>query len=143
MKTFTFTIYGNQENESGNPIPYFRSTQGGQFNKGAKRYHAWKDYVRAKFMDAVRREVSPTQYKAYEMSLFTKKKPIPSGGGEGLRPCMTLLIMWANKAHADCDNVFKGIADALFVNDKYLVSNGFSFQYSPNKEGSVTITLTI
>jgi hypothetical protein len=47
-----FTIFGNQENSEGNPIPYFRSTQNNQWNPEVKRYNAWKDYVRFALIDA-------------------------------------------------------------------------------------------
>ena len=131
MTTITFTIHGNQEHPNGNPIPYFRTTQAGQWTKGAKRYHAWKDYVKKAWSKAG----VPKEYND-ELA----KKPIPATK-EKIR--MTIKIYWMNRAHADCDNVFKGIADALFMNDKYLVSDGFDYEYCPEKRGRVEVTITL
>ena len=131
-------IHGNQEDPTGNPVPYFRTTQRGQFNKGAKRYHAWKDFVRAHYLD----KTMPTRIKREDYGDFhdiLQKKPIPASKE---KQRMTLHIVFANKAHADCDNIFKGIADALFENDKYLVGS-FDFEYSPHKKGRVEITLEL
>lgn len=139
MKTLRFKICGNQENRKGNPIPYFRTTQGSQWSKGAKRYHAWADYVRASYIDAIAGMKTSAERMAYkEIVDFSDKKPIRATDDK-MR--MTLNIEFANKAHGDCDNIFKGIADALFMNDKHLVGS-FDYEYSPYKEGSVYIEIT-
>lgn len=111
--TYKFTIYGNQEDVKGNPIPYFRQTQrSARFNKNAIRYHHWKDYVRTAFNEAVgsftvsQNILLEVPVKAY---LHTK-------------------IYYANKKHADSDNVQKGIKDALFSNDK-MVAGTYDFDY--------------
>ena len=140
MKKVTFTIHGNQENREGNPIPYFRTTQNGQFSKGAKRYHAWKDFVRANFLDATRPKTRIKREDFGDFHDIIQKKPIPAAD---YKQRMSLMIYWANKAHSDCDNVYKGIADALFMNDKHLVSDGFDYEYSPEKKGRVEITLML
>ena len=102
-----FTIYGNQENIKGNPIPYFRQTQASsRFNKNARRYHAWKDYVR----------------KAANIS----DKLVTEG-----KLTMDIKVYFKDKTHGDSDNIFKGIADAMFKNDKYL-SGSFDFDYDIN-----------
>lgn len=41
---------------------------------------------------------------------------------------MTIMIYFADYSHADPDNIFKGIADALFDSDKYLAGD-FDFDY--------------
>lgn len=107
-----FTIYGNQEDKKGNPIPYHRSTQGGQWKPQVRRYHAWKDYVVKAFC-----EQTETKDKG--------KKPIEKSP-EKLN--MALLIYFKDKTHGDSDNIFKGIADALFENDKY-ISGSFDYDY--------------
>lgn len=135
MKTIAFTIYGNQENKKGNPIPYFRTTQAGQWTKGAKRYHAWKDYVRASYLDALGEIKKIERAQFGEMHDLLQKKPIAD---TGKKMHMRLCITWANKAHADSDNIFKGIADALFMNDKYL-SGEFDYHYGDVPKVEVTI----
>ena len=136
MKTIKFTIKGNQENPQGNPIPYFRTTQAGQFNKGAKRYHAWKDYVRAHYLDALGEIKHIDRADFGEAHDLLQKKPIAKQAG---KIHMRLCITWANKAHADSDNIFKGIADALFMDDKYL-SGEFDYHYGDQAQVEVTIT---
>ncbi len=53
---------------------------------------------------------------------------------------MILAIKFCDKAHGDSDNIFKGIADALFDNDKYVIG-GFDYEYAT--EGSVDVLITI
>jgi len=136
MKTLTFTIEGNQENPIGNPIPYFRTTQNTQWTKGAVRYQEWKGKVVAAYIDAL--EALPKAERAQfgTMHDLTKKKPIAATTN---KIHMRLCITWMNKAHGDCDNVFKGIADALFMNDKYL-SGEFDYHYGD--AGKVVVTIT-
>ena len=40
---------------------------------------------------------------------------------------MHLKIFWADETHGDADNVFKGVADSLFENDKELDGSFESF----------------
>lgn len=54
----TFTITGNQEDGTGNPIPYHRTTQASFWNKTSKRYHAWKQYVRSEYWFQTTRHLS-------------------------------------------------------------------------------------
>lgn len=106
------TVKGNQEDVKGNPIPYHRTTQGSYWNKSSKRYNAWKNHV----------------VNAYCDQTGTKddgKKPVKKSVE---RYNMDIMVYFKDKTHADSDNVFKGIADALFENDKYL-SGSFDFDY--------------
>lgn len=132
MPEIKFTILGNQENPKGNPIPYTRMTQGTKWTKRSKRYFDWKDYVKAQYIDAVRNRPDMSN------SNLLYEKPIPATKE---KISMSLKIYFKNDLHADCDNIFKGIADALFMNDKYLVTNGFDFEYA--KEGKVEVTIKI
>lgn len=107
-----FTIYGNQEDpNSGNPIPYHRTTQGSYWNKGAKRYKAWKDYV---------------------VKEFCKSQKIKDTGNKPItikeKVYVDIVIYYKDRTHADSDNVAKGINDALFVNDKN-VAGSYDFFY--------------
>lgn len=101
----TFTIVGNQEDERGNPIPYHRATQRGRFNKGQRRYYAWKDHVRASFAQSWDRSIP--------LTLDGKIPGTPVGK-------VTAEICFGSETHADPDNVVKGILDALFQNDKHV-----------------------
>lgn len=124
MNEYRFTIYGNQENLLGNPIPYFRQTQrSSKFNKGAIRYHEWKDYVRSAINDCCKTKLT----KSNLLVIDTKA-------------CMKLNIFFKSKIHADSDNIFKGIADSLFENDKYL-SGSFDFSYSNEPRVEVVIEM--
>ena len=53
---------------------------------------------------------------------------------------MDLMIYYADETHPDSDNVFKGIADALFMNDKHVVG---SFDYEHDREGGGRVEVTI
>ena len=130
-----FTIFGNQEHADGNPIPYERSTQNGQWKPKVKRYNAWKDFVRWALIDA-----APDGY-ARELKLRTLRgeKPIDLGGRMAI---MNIKIFWKNGVHGDCDNIWKGISDAIFQNDKH-VGGSFSYEYSTDKKGKVEITIKI
>lgn len=146
MRVIAFTINGNQEYEDGNPIPYFRTTQGSQFTEGAIRYREWKKYVQKTYKNAVGEaevEEKKTRMTVGEYHEFIKKdkksdKPIDLKGSKAY---MTLQITFSDKTHGDCDNVFKGIADALFQNDKTLASRGFDYQYG--KSGRVDVLIEI
>lgn len=56
---------------------------------------------------------------------------------------MDIKIEWANGAHADGDNIFKGIADALFVNDKQVSAGSFESKMSEDKVGKVFVKIEI
>lgn len=131
MKKICFLIKGNQEKKEGNPIPYFRVTSESRFSKGTKRYHSWCDYVRAHYLDALGEVKKIDRADFREMHDLLQRKPIAD---TGRKVYMSLQITWANKTHADCDNVFKGIADALFMNDKHLVGE-FDYEYGDKGVG--------
>lgn len=138
-KIISFTIKGNQENPQGNPIPYFRTTQGGQFNKGAKRYHAWKDYVRAAFIDALEAIKREDRIDYAKFVDFSQKKPIKKAG---YKQKVSIMIGFRDKSHADSDNIFKGIADALFMDDKY-VAGDFDYFYPEERAGFVRVKIQL
>lgn len=115
-----FTVYGNQENPKGNPIGYHRTTQGSYWNKGSKRYNAWKEYVTACYERSV-----PSQVR---LAASLGQKPIDLGKGKAY---LHTMIYYANNTRPDPDNVQKGIADALFVNDKNVAG---SYDFTLDKE---------
>ena len=109
--TEKFIVYGNQNNKLGNAIPALRMTQGSKWSDKSQRYLMWKEYVCQQYWYQVRG-------KNFVSTPFIDKK------------CAGLYIKvyWKDLTHGDTENVFKGIADALFVNDKFL-SGAFSFGY--------------
>lgn len=137
MKTIRFEIHGNQEHKDGNPCPYFRVTSQSKFSDGAKRYNEWKKYVRGKYTDALMALDKGERMALKEHHDLLKTNPIANTGKKTI---VNLKIHWKDKAHADSDNVFKGIADSLFMNDKYVVGS-FDYDYSENKQGSVEVEI--
>lgn len=130
MITYRFIIYGNQDNPEGNPIPYHRSTQGSTWNPASKRYAAWKSYV--------------VQASGLEYGMDVKKLKMlnPIVIPAGCKAYMTLAIHFVDNTHADSDNIFKGIADALFVNDKKLAGR-FDFTVGATDKGRVEVTIKV
>jgi Holliday junction resolvase RusA-like endonuclease len=127
MDAIKFTIKGNQENPQGNPVPYVRATKGALWRKDTMRYARWKEFVQASFLKC------PAAKKVASLS---SKKPIVSMD----KARMDIRIEWANGSHGDPDNIWKGIADALFMNDKN-VDGSFVSQISGKKCGQVEIEI--
>lgn len=132
-----FTIYGNHEDEKGNPLPKHRKTARQQFTASARRYHEYLDYVRTSFID----QCAPNgraKFDAQHLS-FIGRKPLNTGD----RKCkMSIFIEWGNNAHGDPENIFGAIADALFENDKYLAGD-IDFAPEPTGAGRVTVRIEI
>lgn len=135
MKQISFTIHGNQEKPNGNPIPYFRTTQNTQWKPGAVRYQNWKGRVVATYLDAISGMTKIERKDFGDAHDLIQKKPIKATNGK-IR--MDLMIYFKDNTHGDCDNIFKGIADALFMNDKYLAG---SFDYAYADAGRVEVTI--
>lgn len=136
MKTISFTIRGNQEDPRGNAIPYMRSTQGGQWKPKVMRYHEWQNYVRANYLDALGAIKKIDRKDFGDMHDLLERKPIAKSNN---KIHMRLMIQWKDRTHADADNIFKGIADSLFMNDKYLSGE---FDYGYGVEGYVDVQIT-
>ncbi len=135
MKKITFLIKGNQDDWHGNPVPYVRVVKRALWLPQARRYNAWKSYVRRSFYG---------DYPEYLMSagknLLTNILPLTTNSADRAR--MDIRIYWRNGIHGDPDNIFKGIADALFTNDKFL-DGSFETHYSPDGKGRVEIDITL
>jgi len=108
----SFEIPGNQENPKGNPLAYTRVTVRGLWLPRAVKYANWKEYVRGCYINSL--EKVEKQFAAD--LLVQQGKPIKLAKGE--EAFMSLYISWADGRHADPDNVFKGVCDSLFVDDK-------------------------
>lgn len=127
-KTIKFTIKGNPDDIEGNPVPYVRVVGRALWLPKAKKYHAWKEYVRSIF------------YREYPEFKFESAQPLTTK--ISARAKMSIVIYWVNGIHADPDNVFKGIADALFQNDKFL-DGSFESHYAPDGKGRVEVEITL
>lgn len=55
---------------------------------------------------------------------------------------MDIRIYWINGIHGDPDNIFKGIADAIFKNDKFL-DGSFETYNSNEGKGRVEVDITL
>lgn len=126
-----FEIIGNQENEKGNPIGYHRTTQGSYWNKGSKRYFAWKQYVVEAYLKVLPKDEADRFRLAREVD--KKLKPISEK-----KAFIEMNITYGSRIHADQDNIFKGIADALFINDKE-VDGMFRHKYGASGKVEVRI----
>jgi Holliday junction resolvase RusA-like endonuclease len=139
MKKLTFTIKGNQLDTKGNPLPYLRTTQGSQWTDKAVKYQEWKMYVVAQFIDALDAMTREERMGYKEFVYIATGKPIIATKG---KIYVNLKIEWKNdtSVRGDCDNIFKGIADALFVNDKY-VAGSFDYETSKTNSGKVDVEI--
>ena len=135
IKKLSFVVKGNQDDWHGNPIPYTRVVKRALWLPEAKRYNAWKSYVRRSFYG---------EYPAYLMragnTLLTDLQSFKTSSASKAR--MDVRIFWMNGIHGDPDNIFKGLADALFKNDKFL-DGSFESNYSPDGKGRVEIDITL
>lgn len=138
MRKFTFTIEGNQESKTGNPIPYFRTTQGSKFSKGAMRYADWKEHVKGSFL-AHCIDMGYLNHQDFKALIYVlpDMKPIVKSKNK-IR--MDIHSTFIDDSHADSDNIFKGIADALFQNDKYLEG---SFTFERGDKGKVEVKISM
>jgi len=127
-KIIQFTIKGNSEDLEGNPVPYVRVVGRALWLPHAKKYHAWKEYVRSIF------------YRNYPEFSSEQAQPLTTKISERAR--MSITIYWVNGVHADPDNVFKGLADALFKQDKFL-DGSFESHYASDGKGRVEVEITL
>lgn len=126
MKSIIFTIPGNQEDRTGNPIPYTRSTHAGQWKPKVIRYNKWKEYVKDAFLAKCVDEDTYHNLDFKNLIAYFLGKPIKKSN---IKMQMHLSIYYKDHKHCDSDNLFKGIADALFEDDKYL-EGSFKFDYA-------------
>lgn len=136
----TFTIHGNATTRFGNPTPYTRTLRGKR-RPDAIKYQQWQEHVRNTFLTA---NPDHTGVGRYRMMVYKFGKPLVGN----IKARMDLQIEWATEGHGDPDNIFKGIADALFTQDKNLDGSFTSKMADVNPEdgmrrGKVTVTITI
>lgn len=126
---YIFRIHGNQEDAKGNPIP-FQRVLAHKMRKASVRYMHWQQYVKAEFLSSLQ----------FVDSRFIGKHPIVLEKDQKAR--VDIIIGWANETHGDCDNVFKGICDALFENDKHL-EGSFTYIHTEDHKGFVDVNIWI
>ena len=116
--TWSLVISGNQEDPYGNPIPYERMTQRSKWKPRNKRYFRWKLYIT-------------------QCWLAKYGRPPKFNPGETYR--LDVVCFFKGEVHADCENIRKGVQDALFSNDKHIW--GFvSFAHTEKRPGiSITV----
>lgn len=136
-KTIRFTVTGNNDDPKGNPIPYTRTTQKSQWTPKAQRYQQWKGRVVAGYLDAIQAIPKIARADFGDAHDLIQRKPIKE---VKWKQRMKLMIYYKDEHHPDSDNVFKGIADALFMNDKHLVGE---FDYAHDREGGGRVEITI
>lgn len=142
--TITFMIAGNHTDRDGNPVPYTRSTREALWRSDGKRYAAWKEYVQQIFNVEFSNHCISNPDDRHttkhwgDMLRRGNLKPIELRYEQTAR--MDINIWWANCKHGDPDNIWKGIADALFVQDKHL--NG-SFESDHHSEGKGRVEVKI
>ena len=140
MKKIKFTIKGNHQDPIGNPLPKIKKTRNSYWTKEAQRYAAWKIYVQVHFLDAAYPKLPTVEFDAMKRRVASGGKPIALP--LGTKAQMEIRISWKNGAHADPENVFGSIADALFENDKSLAGS-FDFELADDGIGRVVIYIHI
>ncbi len=142
--TIRFTILGNHEDPHGNPVPYQRALNFA-WRKASARYMDWLEYVRDEYRRAMTTANFPVVIDDDVANGAKLAKITGSAHPIRLKKCfakMNLKIYWANNAHGDPDNVFKGIADALFQNDKNL-DGSFESHMADDGRGRVEAEIII
>ncbi len=138
-----FTILGNQENPAGNPIPYTRVVGRALWTAAAKRYAAWKDYVVRSYFEKENLGGMPVVLDdSHGKGFLAIKKGARKPINLGTKMRMDLKIFWRDGKHGDPDNIFKGIADAIFVNDKNL-DGSFVSRTACDGKGKVEVKIKI
>lgn len=103
------------------------------------KYNNWKGYVVANFIDAIDKMDKDEREKIKSHINFLNSKPIVATEN---KIYVKIYIEFKDKTHGDGDNIFKGICDALFMNDKYIAGE-FDYEYSKDKIGKIDIEITI
>lgn len=138
MRKVTFTIIGTHEGPSCNPLPKLKMTGKQSWTPKAQKYARYKEFVRAKYLDAVLPNKLIKREDFGDVHDILGEKPIRLAKDAKAR--MDIKIEWASKAHGDPENIFGAIADALFENDKHLAGS-FDFSYAHEKKAKVSATI--
>jgi hypothetical protein len=132
---FAFEILGTHEGPNDNPIPKLKMTGRQHWTDKAQRYVMWKGHVVTAFMECLGRE--DRWIAEQNISLCGKPLVIPGEKGK-----MSIVSFWKDNKHADPENVFGSIADALFFNDKKLACVSDFFP-TPTGHGLVKVEIEL
>ena len=127
---YTFEVIGNQEDPKGNPLGYFRMTQGTKWSTAAQKYLKWKSHVVKAFNKAGYQHHNPLNFAPVSLQNDETAKVV-------------LDIIFTNNVRADCDNVHKGILDSLFVNDKQVMEGAYTGKIDISSVGKVSVEITV
>ena len=125
-----FEIFGRglgQEDKS--PMGYKRTTLKSKWDPEYKKYIDWCAYVRSTF---------ESNFPDHEMLRIRKRKKWYSYAflGKGLhiddRYTLRTWIWFKNDVRPDAPNVTKGIADALFLEDKQVLEQSLGYEFDKN-----------
>jgi Holliday junction resolvase RusA-like endonuclease len=136
-----FEIKGNHEDPEGNPVPYVRSTKNALWRKDGRRYFEWKNHV-LKSYEREHRIYGITVNLSDKENIKNKLKLIKKPFQIKRKARMDIKILWKNRQHGDPDNIWKGIADALFVDDKNL-DGSFESAVAPDGKGRVQVKIEV
>lgn len=139
MIRIRFSIEGNQDDPTGNPVPYTRMLKG-HFRKDARVYMAWKEYVRSELDRNAWQDDAAARYKPrYTLLSMPFPELVPAGG----KAAVHVFISWKNKRNGDGDNILKGIMDALFKNDKCVWHGSFTGVMAEDRKGRVDVLIEL
>ncbi len=137
-KKYQFTIHGNQDDPNGNPIGYKRLLRG-KIRDADVKYIDWCNFVRDVFYQE-NKNIDLSWKNNFEK--MTSEKPLTTTNKNTAK--LSIKIEFAKDGtRADCDNVFKGISDALFFNDKYVMQGYFEGKLSDCGKGKVDVDIII
>jgi len=114
--TVSFEVIGGGYDPMANPMPKLKLTGRQAWLQRVQNYVEWKEHVQLAFVDALKAQDAALG-KIAEQRVANGEKPLDTGKHPMF---MAIHIYWRGDAHADPENVFGSIADALFANDKYL-----------------------
>ena len=128
-----FEIVGTHEGDN-HALPKIKKTKAQHWTKEAQRYVAWKRHVQTAFTDSVKGK-NFEQSDAQRLVQISPYPPEITGRKQiTITPAaychMEIFICFKNRKHADPENIFGSIADALFHNDARLRG---SFDFSENE----------
>lgn len=143
LTNFRFNVIGNPDDPKGNPQPYFRQTQGSKHSPGAKRYQRWQWHVADALINQVEAVTGQDSLirRNIAMSMIKNYRPLNIAPGHDV--CVEAEIYVKDNKHADADNIFKGILDSIFVNDKQVVEGHFKLFHSKEIAPQVIVTIKI
>lgn len=141
----TFEIVGTHEGDN-HALPKIKKTRNSYWTPEAQRYAAFKRHIEDAFIRAAKEQKTEqsVDQRLVQLSLYprdiTAKKPIMLHPAAHAR--MDIFIVFKNRKHADPENIFGSIADALFQNDARLRGSFDFSENGPNAKVRVSISVT-